>query len=125
MNITGEIRYFLGKGDYAHLKFSESGSALSIDILLVPAAHRKQGIGTLLIERVIALADALGKDIFVTARPIGASGEAALSKLVRYYVRFGFTIADRGISTAYMVREKAPRVGCKETSVATAESESQ
>ncbi len=104
MNITGEMRCFLGDGDYAQLKFAESKTSLSIDIVMVPAAHRNRGIGAMLIRRVLLLADSMGKDIFVSARPIGNSSEERLNRLVEYYKRFGFEVTDRGLTAVYMVR---------------------
>jgi len=104
VNITGEIRYWLGSGNYAQMKFSESKTSFSIDIVLVPSAHRSGGIGTLMIERILLLADALGKDVFVSARPIGTSSKEALERLVDYYRRFGFRVADQGLTVVYMER---------------------
>lgn len=105
MNITGEIRYFLGDGDYAHLKFAESKTSLSIDLVMVPAAHRNKGVGAMLIQRVLLLADSMGKNIFVSARPIGNNSEERLDRLVKYYSRFGFEVTDRGLTVVYMARK--------------------
>jgi len=107
MNITGEIKWYLGEGDYANLKFSESKTSLSIDIVMVPAAHRKQGIGTTLINRILIIADLMGKDCYVSARPLGNYSDEKLEGLIRYYEHFGFQITDRGLTTAYMVRKTA------------------
>jgi len=72
---------------------------------MVPAAYRNKGIGALLIQRVLLLADSMGKDIFVSARPIGNNSEERLNRLVTYYGRFGFEVTDRGLTTVYMVRK--------------------
>jgi predicted GNAT family acetyltransferase len=74
MNIAGEIRWHLGD-NYARLKYSESKEAFSIDMLLVPAAHRQKGIATSLINYVLLLADALNKNVYVAARPLGHSNQ--------------------------------------------------
>lgn len=103
MNLVGEVKWFLGD-DYAYLKYAESGSSFSIDIVLVPPAHRGQGIGSQLVARVLCLADGLGKDVYVTARPIGSYSDDALERLIRYYERFGFELQDRGFSAGYMRR---------------------
>jgi len=103
MNIVGEIKHYLGD-DYAILKFSESRTSFSIDIVSVPAAYRNRGIGTLLIRHVLSLADAMQKDVMVSARPIGTSNEETLQRLVRYYERFGFREFDRGLTVVYMRR---------------------
>ncbi|MEW6109862.1 MAG: GNAT family N-acetyltransferase [Nitrospirota bacterium] len=93
MNIVGEIRCYLGD-DYALLKFSESKTSFSIDIVTVPALYRGQGIGTMLINHILLLADHTGKDTRVTVRPIGSAGEEKLQRLIRYYRKFGFEILE-------------------------------
>lgn len=103
MNISGEIRHFLG-GNYAFLKYSECRSSLSIDVVLVPPSHRGQGVGSGLIARILVLADLTARKVFVDARPIGASGEPALERLVTYYKRFGFEEIDRGLTVVHMCR---------------------
>lgn len=108
MNVTGEIKYFLGDGIHAHLRFSESTASFSIDTVMVPALHRNKGIGGLLIRRILLLAELLGKDIYVSARPIGNNSVERLDQLVRYYERFGFEPIDRGLTTVYMVKKNPP-----------------
>jgi GNAT superfamily N-acetyltransferase len=103
VNIEGEIKWFLGD-DYAHLKFSESKTSFSIDTIMVPSAHRGEGVGTLLIRHVLSMAESMGKDVYVSARPF-QSGENKLERLVTYYRRFGFEVTDRGLTTAYMCRK--------------------
>ena len=103
MNVTGEMRHRLGD-DCATLKYSESRSSISIDIVLVPGAHRGQGVGAALISRVLLLADCSRRPVFVDARPIGASGETALQRLVSYYERFGFEVMSRGLTVVHMRR---------------------
>lgn len=105
MNIIGEIRYYLGEGDYAQLKFSEGKNSLSIDIVMVPSRYRNRGIGTMLINRILLLADSMNKSVYLSARPIGSSSEEMLQKLVSYYERFGFKLVDRGMLVAHMSRE--------------------
>jgi GNAT superfamily N-acetyltransferase len=103
MNVTGELRYYLG-GEYATLRYSESRSSLSIDIVLVPGPHRGQGVGSALIARVLLLADLTRRPVFVDARPIGTSSEAALHRLVAYYQRFGFVETGQGLTVVHMRR---------------------
>lgn len=104
MNVVGEIKWYLD-GDYAHLKFSEGLGSFSIDTVMVPAAHRSKGIGNKLINHVLILADQLGKQVRLSARPIGDTSEERLQRLIVYYSRFGFYVVDRGHSIAYMVRD--------------------
>ena len=106
MNVTGELRYYLG-GEYATLRYTETRSSMSIDIVLVPAPHRGQGIGSGLIARVLLLADLTQRPVFVDARPIGTSGEAALERLVTYYQSFGFEETGRGLTVVHMRRPAA------------------
>lgn len=105
MNIVCELKWYLGN-DYAQLKFSESRDAFFIDTIMVPAAHRGKGIGTHLIKHVLILADAKEKIVRVSARPIADANEERLQRLVAYYKRFGFSVEDRGLSIAYMVRNR-------------------
>jgi predicted GNAT family acetyltransferase len=105
MNITGEIRCYLGDSDYACLKYSEGKSSFAIDIVDVPASSRKQGIGTMLIEHVLVMANSMKKDVYVTARPFYSASQENIERLVRYYERFGFRVYDRGLTVAYMVRK--------------------
>jgi len=104
MNVVGEIKWYLD-GDYAHLRFSEGVGSFSIDTVMVPAAQRSQGIGSKLISHVLILADHLGKQVRLSARPIGDTSEERLQRLIVYYMRFGFYVVDRGHSIAYMVRD--------------------
>ena len=105
MNISGEIKCFLGDGDYAQLKFSESGTSFSLDIIMVPSSHRNKGVGTILVNRLLVMADSMNKDIFVSVRPIGNNSEETLRRLVRYYEHFGFETYDTGLTTVFMVRK--------------------
>ncbi|MDA8432279.1 MAG: GNAT family N-acetyltransferase [Nitrospiraceae bacterium] len=105
MNISGEIKCWMSAKEYAHVKFSEHSASISLDVLHVPAAHRKKGIGALLIGRLIVLADGLGKGLTVSVRPIGAHNEERLQQMVRYYEKFGFRVTDRGLTVVNMARE--------------------
>lgn len=105
MNIVGEIRYYVGDDNYATLKFSESKSSFSLDIVVVPAAHRGKGIGATLITHVLRLAESMGKDVYVSARPLGPFSQDRLERLIGYYQRFGFELYDRGLTVAYMCKK--------------------
>jgi len=104
MNIVGEIRCYLGN-EYAQLKFSESINSFSIDTVIVPASHRNKGIGKLLINHILCLADSMKKDVRLSARPLGAFSEEKLQRLVSYYNKFSFQTLDRGLTAVYMVRK--------------------
>lgn len=78
--------------------------SFSVDILFVPSRHRGRGIGSLLLRRVLFLADTVGKDTLLTVRPLGASNEETLAALVSYYARFGFALVDREAGLAHMRR---------------------
>lgn len=103
MNIRGELRYYID-GDHARMTYSEGPNSLSIDTILVPSIHRGRKVGTKLVERVLMLADAQRKDVYLSARPIGSSGEEALERLVRFYQRFDFEETDRGLTVVHMRR---------------------
>ena len=105
MNITGELKWHFGTRDFARLKFSESKEAFSVDMIMVPAKHRRQGIGKKLLQYVLLLADATHQPTSSTVRPIGASLDPnALEDLVEYYRKFGFEELDRGSTVVYMRR---------------------
>jgi len=104
VNIVGEMKWFFGD-DYAQMKFSEISGSFSIDLVMVPASHRSQGIGTKLIRRVLRLAESVGKDVYISARPISSYNEEKLEQLITYYQRFGFEVIDRGLTVAYMQRK--------------------
>jgi GNAT superfamily N-acetyltransferase len=108
MNLTGELHYHLEDKDYARAKFSEGNSSFSIDIVFVPSHFRKQGIGKALVNRILAIADAAGKEVFVTVRPLGQSGEEIINGLIRFYQQFGFELTDRDPGLAHMHRPKKP-----------------
>ena len=103
MNLTGEIKYYLGN-DYAVLRFTEGMTSFSIEAVSVPATHRKQGVGTTLVKHVLMLADCTGKTISVTTRPMGGDGGERLQRLIRFFERFGFVVQETALNTAYMIR---------------------
>lgn len=104
LNATCEMRVHLGDGGTALLRFSESRHAFSLDLILVPSESRGSGLGTILLERLFAIADSLGKPIHTTARPIGKSDPQILARLVRYYERLGFREVEKGFGTVHMKR---------------------
>ena len=108
MNITGEIKCYLGDKEYALLKYSEGRDSFAIDIVSVPAAHRNQGVGTMLIEHILKMAAGMKKDIYISARPFGSENAGKIERLVEYYGRFGFKVYDRGLTVAYMVKKWSP-----------------
>jgi len=108
MNLTGELHWHLEGKDYARVKFSEGVNSFSIDIVFVPSRFRQLGVGRELVKRVLAIADAAGKEAFVTVRPLGQSGEDVISSLIRFYERFGFHLTDRDPGLAHMHRPARP-----------------
>ncbi len=108
MNLTGELHYHLEGKDYARVKFSEGVNSFSIDIVFVPSQFRKRGIGKALVTRALAIADAAGKEVFVTVRPLGQSGEDIISSLIGFYQQFGFNLTDRDPGLAHMHRPARP-----------------
>ncbi len=108
MNLTGELHYHLEGRDYARAKFSEGVNSFSIDIVFVPSKFRQRGIGKELVKRVLAIADAAGKEVFVTVRPLGQSGEDIISNLIHFYEHFGFSLTDRDPGIAHMHRAARP-----------------
>lgn len=104
MNVTGEVRYHLADKEYARAKFSEGINSFSIDIVFVPSPFRQRGVGKALVQRILAIADSLGKEVLVTVRPLGQSNEEIISGLISFYQRFGFSVTDRDPGLARMRR---------------------
>lgn len=104
LNATAEIKVHLGETGSAVMRFSESRHAFSLDLILVPSAYRGGGLGTALILRLLAIADAVGKPVHTTARPIGHSSPEILDRLVTYYERFGFVPVEQGYRAVHMKR---------------------
>ena len=104
INLTAEVSLHLEEGESAVLRYSESREALSLDLVMVPGRFRGGGLGSFLVRRLLGLADLLGKPVLTTARPIGGNSPEALERLVRYYARFGFQSAQRGLTAVHMRR---------------------
>jgi GNAT superfamily N-acetyltransferase len=104
LNMTAEVRCHLGGEETAVLRFSEGKDAFMLDLVLVPAKFRGRGLGTALVRRLLRLADAVGKPVHTTARPIGRSTPDTLSRLVLYYERLGFHVLQRGVASVLMRR---------------------
>ena len=103
-NLTGELVYQLGQERSAVLRFSEGQNALSLDLLLVPSELRDTGVGSMLLARLLALADRTGKPVRTTARPIGQNNPQTLARLVRFYERFGFCAEHEAVDRVTMRR---------------------
>ncbi len=93
----------------AQLKFQELERELRVEIVFVPAPQRKQGIGKLLMSRVIELSEVLGKPVRLVARPLGVTSADALEKLIGFYESLGFRIVARQAGAAEMERPVASR----------------
>ncbi len=104
LNATTEMKAHLGENGSATMRFSESRYAFSLDLILVPSSCRGLGLGTALIRRLLMIADALGKPVHTTARPIGQSDPEILARLVRYYERLGFVTVEQGFRAVHMKR---------------------
>jgi len=104
LNATTEMKAHLGEAGSAVMRFSESRHAFSLDLILVPSACRGAGLGTALIHRLLAIADAVGKPVHTTARPIGQSSAEIVDRLVAYYQRFGFVPVEQGFRAVHMKR---------------------
>jgi N-acetylglutamate synthase-like GNAT family acetyltransferase len=88
------MRVHLGDRGSAVMRFSENVHALSLDLLLVPVMSRNQGLGSLLLQRFCALADALDKTAYATLRPVGTAPPQALARQVAFFQRFGFVVVE-------------------------------
>ncbi len=105
-NLSGEIKWAVGEdNDQAKLRFSESGQEIKIETIIVPASCRGQGIGSQLMQRVIECANLSGKDVLVSARPLGGrTNPQRLERLVRFYRKLGFEEIERGVTVCHMRR---------------------
>jgi GNAT superfamily N-acetyltransferase len=95
----------------AQLVLRERDQSVWIETVFVPAAARRQGAGTTLMQRALAYADGLGLPVDLLARPIAAHGPEATQRLVTFYQRFGFTVVNPSQSVPHMRRP--PQVRCE------------
>lgn len=79
------------KGVTLELHAAEGADTMSIGMLEVPKDQRKQGIGTEVMQDVVALADAMGRRVELT---VGLKdklhGTTSRARLIKFYKRFGF-----------------------------------
>ncbi|MHB8799506.1 MAG: GNAT family N-acetyltransferase [Thermoanaerobaculia bacterium] len=104
MEGSGEFRCKVGGRLDAFLRFAEDDASFVLDLVLVPKAARHRGVGSLLVERLILLADSVGKPVRLVARPVGQSSTEALERLAAFYRRFGFIETDRRLTSILMSR---------------------
>lgn len=101
----------LGQGRSGLLRFSEGQEAFSLDLVLVPSGLRDRGLGSMLVDRLLALADRASKPVRTTARPIGRSTPQILARLVRFYERLGFRVEQEAVDSVMMLRPRAGTEG--------------
>lgn len=66
----------------------DNGDHLELGKIEVPKALRGSGVGTVAMEKIIARADAEGKDIRLT--PSTDFGATSVTRLQKFYRQFGF-----------------------------------
>ena len=86
------------------LRFSEGQGALSLDLVLLPSELRNMGMGSMLLARMLALADRTGMPVRTTARPIGPNNPKIFARLVRFSERFGFRTEHKAADRVMMRR---------------------
>lgn len=101
--LKGELKLET-KAGLASIRFTEDEASVHVDTVFVPAAARRGGLGAMLLGRVLAYADRLGKEVRLSARPLGVSGPEVLPKLVAWYETFGFRVVTRDSGKAEMTR---------------------
>lgn len=104
MEGSGEFRCNVGGRLDAFLRFAEDDTSFVLDLVLVPKAARHRGIGSLLVERLILLAESIGKPVRLVARPVGQSSPESLERLAIFYRRFGFIETERRLTSILMSR---------------------
>ncbi len=82
----------------------ERDDEIFVETVWVPAAHRSHGLGTRLLERVLLLADALGKPVRLEVRPLGTTGADVTLRLVSWYRAFGFEVVGSASTVPTLVR---------------------
>ena len=79
----------------------ESGDSITVHSLIVPRDRRKQGIGSRIMEEIIAYADQVGKRVDVSPGVKDPyHGTTSHGRLVKFYKRFGF-VRNRGWDKDY------------------------
>jgi predicted GNAT superfamily acetyltransferase len=111
LNLTAEANLWLGERRSALMLFSESAEAFVLDLLIVPTQERGRGIGSTMLRRLLALADAGKKPVLTIARPVGQNTPETLERLVKFYESFGFRTVGRGVASVTMRRVASPRSG--------------
>lgn len=106
-SVIGELKIIFDAKHYAYLKYVEEQDAITLETIVVPADFRKLGYGSLLMNRLISIAETFQRDIKLSARPIAGGGmsDERLERLVAYYQRFGFVPLERGVTAVKMIRE--------------------
>lgn len=101
--VKGELKLETTVG-LASIRFSEDESSVHVDTVFVPAAGRRGGFGSMLLGRVLAYADQIGKEVRLSARPLSVSGPDVLPRLIAWYEGFGFHVVTRDSGKAEMAR---------------------
>jgi len=107
-DLTGEFVWTVGDGQ-AKVKFVESSDHISLELIVVPAECRGQGLGGYLLDHLIHYSRLLDKRIHVVARPIGGrTNPERLERLIRFYKKHGFIETERGVTVCRMTRSHTP-----------------
>jgi len=101
---SGELNSFLEKWREQGIKLfvSEGNDHLSLMQIVVPPEMRDQGIGTELMNELVALGNRLGKRIVLT--PDTTYGGTSVNRLKEFYKRFGF-MENKGRNKDFSISE--------------------
>jgi len=90
-NISAFSDYIKEKYNLASFFVYENKDLITLGMIEVPKADRKQGVGSSVMNELINYADQNGKRIFLTpGLPDDRHGTTSKGRLIKFYKRFGF-----------------------------------
>ncbi len=97
------------KYNLASFSVYERPDTITLDMIEVPKADRKQGVGTAVMDELINYADQTNKRIILTpGQRDDRHGTTSRNRLVKFYKRFGF-IENRGRNKDFTISQSMYR----------------
>ena len=88
------------------LQENETDNSISVPKIVVPKDQRKKGVGTKVMEEVVAYADSTGKRLVLT--PSTSFGATSVKRLVDFYKSLGF-VENKGKNKDFTIRDSMYR----------------
>ncbi len=108
-NISAFSKQIEDKYNLSSFFVHERPDVITLDMIEVPKADRKQGIGTAVMNELIDYADQTNKRIILTTgKPDDRHGTTSLKRLIKFYKRFGF-IENKGRNKDFTISQNMYR----------------